>query len=466
MMHSLRVKLALSHALPFLLLMPMLTLYLFYSLEDFFNQNLLQQLTYQARLVQNRVQQNPAFTESQPAAQNLLSTISQLTDARVVLLSRDSTILASTRSEDVERIGTQYTDNAIQRALEGETAQGIGPGFTTDVAYVVMPLRTNGVINGVLRLSYEVDDVRAQFTQLRWTVVIGVALTALIGLGLGLGLATTITRPLRQLSTSAQQIAAGDFRQRVAIRSQDEVGQLARNFNQMTARLEEAEQIRTRQLAAIVHELTRPLAGMRAALETLRDYPNVNVETRNEFLDGLTDELARLERLLGTLRGVAKGALRPMQLNCSEISLERVIHASITHFKPMAASLGVTLNVDLPTRLPSIRADEDRLIQVMMNLIDNALKFTSRDGSVSIQVGKENDYLWVRVADTGAGIAPDEMAHLFQQFYRGSESRPPEKRGMGLGLAICRDIITAHGGEIHVDSEAGQGTQFTFTLPK
>ncbi|MBI5032138.1 MAG: HAMP domain-containing protein [Chloroflexi bacterium] len=466
MMQSLRVKLALSHALPFLLLMPILTLYLFYSLEDFFNQNLLQQLTYQARLVQNRAQQNPTLIESQPAAENLLSEISPLTDARVVLLSRDTTILASTRSEDAERIGTRYTDDAIQRALGGETAQGIGPGFTTDVAYVVLPLRSHGVTTGVLRLSYEVDDVRAQFAQLRWTVLLGVILTALGGLGLGLGLATTITRPLRRLGTSARQIAAGDYRERVPIRSQDEVGQLAQNFNQMAARLEEAEQIRTRQLAAIVHELTRPLAGMRAALETLREYPNVNVETRDEFLDGLTDELARLERLLSTLRGVAKGALRPMQLNCSAVSLERVIRASIAHFKPIAANSGITLNVELPTRLPSIRADEDRLIQVMMNLIDNALKFTPHGSSISVSVGAHTDHLWVRVADTGAGIATEEMEHLFQQFYRGAESRPPEKRGMGLGLAICREIIMAHGGEIQVDSEVGQGTQFTFTLPK
>ena len=466
MMQSLRVKLALSHTLPFLFLMPILTLYLFYSLEEFFNQNLLQQLTYQARLVQNREQQNPSLIENQPAAQNFLSEISTLTDARVVMLSHDTTILASTRPEDLLRISTHYTDDAIQRALNGDMVQGIGPGFTTEVAYVVLPLRYSGVTRGVLRLSYEVDDVRAQFAQLSWIVLIGVALTSLVGLGLGLGLAATITRPLRQLGESARRIAEGDYRERVPIRNQDEVGQLALNFNQMVARLEEAKQLRNRQLAVIVHELKRPLAGMSAAVETLRDHPHVDAKTRNEFLDGLTDELARLERLVSTLRGVAKGTLRPMQLNCSAVSLERMIRASIAHFKPIAANSGITLNVDLPTRLPIIRADEDRLIQVIINLIDNALKFTPRDGSISVNVGEDKDSLWVRVTDTGTGIAPEEMAHLFQQFYRGAESRPPEKRGMGLGLAICREIITAHGGKIHVESEVGQGTQFTFTLPK
>jgi signal transduction histidine kinase len=466
MRRSLRAKLVASHVLPVLFLMPILTLYLLYSLEGFLDQNLLQQLTYQARLIQSRAQQDPTIVGSRQAAQNFLVGISELTDARVVLLSRDATILASTRKEDAERIGTRYTDEAVTHALSGEDARGIGPGFTTEVAYVVLPICNNEVTTGALRLSYEVEDVRAQFNQLRWMVLIGVLLTGIVGLGLALGLAATITRPLHQLGVSAQRIAAGDYRARVSVQSQDEVGQLAQNFNQMVARLEGAEQARTRQLAAIVHELGRPLAGMRAALENLRDYPNASVETRDSFLAGVTEQVARLERLLGTLRGVAKSELRPMQLNRSEISLEDVVRASVVNFKTVAVESGITLSIDIPSYLPMIRGDEDRLIQVMTNLLDNALKFTPRDGRVSVVITEDKDAVSVSVADTGRGIAIEEMPYLFQQFYRGDESRPPEKRGMGLGLAICREIITAHGGTIHAESTMGQGTQFTFTLPK
>ncbi len=111
-------------------------------------------------------------------------------------------------------------------------------------------------------------------------------------------------------------------------------------------------------------------------------------------------------------------------------------------------------------------ADEDRLIQVLTNLLDNALKFTPREGEVIVAAGEDADAIWVRVSDTGSGIAPDELPYLFQQFYRGADSRPPEKRGMGLGLTLCREIITAHGGQITAESTQGQGTRFTFTLPK
>jgi signal transduction histidine kinase len=466
MMHSLRAKLAASHILPIFLLMPALGLYLLYSLEDFFTQALLQQLTQQAQLLQERAMENPELLDTPESARAFAAKIGQLTDARVVLLSKDEMILASTRAEDADRIGTHYTDESVAQALRGELAQGVGHGFATQVAFVALPLRRGGNIEGVLRLSYEVNDVRSEFDQLRWLILVGVALTALIGLALGLGLATTITRPLRRLSEGAQGIARGDYRARVAIHSRDEVGALAHSFNQMALQLDEAEQTRERQLAAIVHELARPLAGMKAAIETLRDGTDADSEIRDTLLAGVDGELDRLDRLIGTLEGVHRRAVRPMQLNRVEIALDRVIRAAVANFEPIAERSGIALNSELPDTLPRIFADEDRIIQVLTNLLDNAFKFTPRGGRITVRAREEGEQVWVQVADTGTGISPDELPLVFQQFYRGSESRPPEKRGMGLGLAICREIIIAHQGQIWAESEPGKGTRFTCTLPK
>jgi signal transduction histidine kinase len=328
-----------------------------------------------------------------------------------------------------------------------------------------MPVQDNGVVHGVLRLTYEVDDLRAQFNQLRWLVVGGTGVTAILGLVLGLGLATTITSPLHQLTERVQEIAAGQYGARVAIQRQDEIGSLARSFNQMAARLEEAESARQLQLAAIVHELARPLAGMRAAVETLLDGADADVEMRSDLLAGVGEELARLDRLISTLQDFHKHVFRPLQLQRARVSVERVIRASVATFEPMAAQLDIRLGLELSADLPTICADEDRLIQVLTNLLDNALKFTPRGGTITVEAGKQDDAVWIGVTDTGVGIAPDELPHVFQQFYRGAESRPPEKRGMGLGLTICREIISAHGGKIWVESEAGHGARFTFTLP-
>ncbi len=461
---SLRAKLAVSHILPILLLMPILSLYLLYSLEGFLTRSLTRQLTYQAQLVREQIEQAPDLVASQPAAQRFLAEIARLSDARVVILSRDGTILASTRDEDADRIGARFVDRSIQRALQGEPGEGVGPGLAGEVAYVVFPIQNDGATAGVLRLSYEIDDLRLQLHQLQWLVVGGVLLTAVLGLGLGLGLATTITRPLRQLSESTHDIAAGNYAARVALRGQDEVGRLARDFNQMAARLQEAEQTRERQLAAIVHELARPLAGMQAAVETLRDGADADRDARDALLAGVHEQVSRLDRMIGTLQSQHQRALRPMQLTRSQVSLDRVIRSTAINFEPIAAQCGVTLALDIPSDLPKIHADEDRLIQVLTNLLDNAFKFTPRAGKITVQARPDNAAVQVMVTDTGVGIAPEELPHVFQQFYSG-ELRPLEKRGMGLGLTICREIVSAHGGRIWVESEPGRGARFTFSLP-
>jgi signal transduction histidine kinase len=466
MMQSVRSKLVLSHLIPTLLLLPILSLYLLYSLESFYTQSLLQQLENQSRLLRDEVERNTAVISSADAAQSFLATIAPLADSRVILLNREATVLASTRVEDDARIGSFYDHPSVQQALRGDAARGVGPGFTTDVAYVVLPLYEGNQVVGALRLSYEVADVRGQFDQLRWLVLGGTLLTALLALALALGLAMTITRPLQQVSESARRIAGGNYRTRVEVRSRDEVGALAHSFNQMVQRLEEAEQARARQLAAIVHELARPLAGMRAAVETVREIVRDDPVMSESLLDGVEEELGRVERLVGTLQDLQRRALRPIRLNRSRLSLERVIRATVANFEPMAARQGIGLSVAIPRGLAPVDADEDRIIQVLTNLLDNAFKFTPRAGRVTVDAGEKGESVWVSVADTGVGIASEELPYIFQQFYRGGESRPPEKRGMGLGLAICREIIAAHQGQIRVESANGEGARFTFTLPK
>jgi two-component system OmpR family sensor kinase len=412
------------------------------------------------------VQQDQTLVKERQAAQDFLTPVAHMIAARVLLLSKDGIILGSTRPDDASRIGTRHPAPAVDQALHGLGSQGIGPGFRSEVAYVVLPIRQQGVPAGALRLSYEVDDVQAEFHYLRWLIVGGVSGTAILGLGLGLALATTVIQPLRQLTGNVQQIAGGNYQVRVAIQRRDEVGLLAQSFNQMAAQLEEGERARERQLAAIAHELARPLTGMRAAVETLHGGADTDAEMRELLFNGLEEELARLERLIGTLQGVHQRALRPVQLHRTEVSLDRIIRASVTNFEPMAVQAGITLAAQLPPALPKICADEDRLIQVLTNLLDNALKFTPRGGQVRIEAGKRAEAVWISVADTGVGITAAELPHIFQQFYRGEETRPAEKRGMGLGLAICQEIMTAHHGEIQVDSEPGRGTRFTLTLPK
>jgi two-component system, OmpR family, sensor histidine kinase BaeS len=464
-LQSLRTKFAIANILPILLLMPLLSLYLLNTLEEFYTQKLLQQLAQQGLLIFDQVREDSALVEDSTAAQEFLTAVGHNTPARVLLLSKEGVILGSTRAVDADYIGAQYRAPAVETALRGSSVQGTGKGLMSEVAYVVMSVQYNGAIRGVLRLSYEVDDVRTQFNQLRWLVIGGTGVTALLGLVLGLGLAKTVTNPLRYLTWSVQELAAGNYTARVGTQRQDEIGILTRSFNQMATQLAAAAAKRQQQLAAIVHELARPLTGMSAAVETLLDDVDTDAELRHDLLAGVGEEIARLERLVGTLQQVQKQIFQPLQLRCMPTSLDRIIHSTIANFEPVAAQRGVTLAAKLPADLPTICIDEDRMIQVLTNLLDNALKFTPSGGTITVAAWVEADAIQVCVSDTGVGIAPEELPLIFQQFYRGAESRPPETRGMGLGLTICQQIITAHGGKIRAESTLGQGTSMIFTLP-
>ena len=465
-LQSLRAKLTLAHVLPILLLLPLLNLYLLYSLEQFFTSKLLQNLSDQAHLLVAQVEQQPELIANTQVAQQFLAGIAASTNARVLLLSEENIILGSTQSEDEYYLGLPFPAPVIEQALQGTQVGGTGRGLSSEVAFVALPIMEGGRMRGVLRLSYEVADVRAQFDYLRWLIVGGFGVTIILALGIGFGLATTITRPLYRLMHHAQAIAAGNYQARVTIQRQDEVGALAGAFNQMATKLEESQAARQRQLAAIVHELTRPLAGMHAAVETLLDDALADPEMASSLLSGIASEVGRLERLIATLQGLDRRTLQPLQLQRTKLCLGRIVRASVAMFEPLAAQRDIALNVDLPAGLPHLCGDEDRLIQVMTNLLDNALKFTPRGGRILVTVEEQADVLCVSVGDSGVGIAPDELPHLFQQFYRGGESRPPEKRGMGLGLTLCREIITAHQGQFWVESRPGEGARFTFSLPK
>jgi signal transduction histidine kinase len=267
------------------------------------------------------------------------------------------------------------------------------------------------------------------------------------------------------LSHRIRKLAAGEFPAQVPVQRTDEIGILAQSFNQMAARIEEAQTLRQRQLAAIVHELARPLTGIRAAVETLADGAADDKEVAVELLTGIGEEIERLVRLLGPLQRLDQRIVHPLRLNQCEVNLANVIKASFAQYELVAQQAGSTLLSRIPTNLPLVYVDEDRVIQLLVNLLDNALKFTPPGGTIVLEVSAQDEFALICVADSGVGIGPDEMPHLFQQFYRGAESRPLEKRGMGLGLTICREIITAHGGKIWVESELNKGTRVLFTLP-
>ena len=294
----------------------------------------------------------------------------------------------------------------------------------------------------------------------------GLSIAAVIALSIalifGVVLARLITRPLRELTVAAENIANGNLDQRVPVRSRDEIGVLATQFNRMSSDLNHAIQLRHQMTADIAHDLRTPLTVLSGYLEALRDEVLKPTPTRFATLYDETQLLLRLVEDLHTLSladaGELPGTRRPLDPGAL---LERVAatyhHSAVQH--------GVELSVTPDPATPPIEVDPEQMARVLNNLVSNALRYTPSGGRVSLSTYAVPAGVELVVADTGEGIAAEHLPNIFERFYRADSSRHEHTGGSGLGLTIVKSIVELHGGSIRAASREGQGTRFTITLP-
>ena len=299
-------------------------------------------------------------------------------------------------------------------------------------------------------------------------VLIGGGVALVAALVIGFVVFRAITHPIDQLSHAAHSLARGDLTARVATTVQpsrlgdDELTELGATFNVMADSLQKAEALRRDMTADIAHELRTPLAVMRGNLEAMLDgvYP-----PDAEHLQPVLNQVHLLTRLVEDLRTLALAEAGQLPLTKRPIDLGRLIETTLASFQADAATQRVTLTAASIDSLPAIDADPDRVQQTIGILIANALRHTPADGSINIRLRRADTQAIIEVADSGAGIPPGDLPHVFERFYRADKSRSRESGGSGLGLAIAKSIVQAHGGTIDASSELGKGTILRFTLP-
>jgi signal transduction histidine kinase len=263
--------------------------------------------------------------------------------------------------------------------------------------------------------------------------------------------------PLSDLIDAAQRIEAGDLTPRVRERGPRELRALARAFNSMTLRLQASEDQRRRLLADVTHELRTPVAVLQGNLEALLDgvYP-----PDDQHLRPLLEETQVLSRLIDDLRTLSLAESGGLELHREATDVEVLIADVLASFRAEADASGVALQAAVPDELPLVEVDPLRLREVLSNLLGNALHHTPRGGEVRVTAGVRDRQLTLSVADSGSGIAAEDLPHVFERFYKS-----PDSRGSGLGLAIARNLVQAHGGEIGAESAPGQGTTMRITIP-
>ena len=278
-----------------------------------------------------------------------------------------------------------------------------------------------------------------------------------VGLVVSYFLSGNITRPLRQLSQAAEKIRQGDLKQEVPVDTQDEVGQLAEVFNQMSAELAANESNRQELLANIAHELKTPLAVLQGHLESMLDGVE---EPAPDKLFSMQEEVMRLTRLVGDLRDLSLAQVHRLELHLQPVDLDEKVERAADMLEPLLEEKKLRFVKELAPGLPVRQLDPDRLNQILYNLITNAIRYTHPGTPILLNTEPAGDRVRLTIADEGPGIAPEDLPHVFEQFYRGDKYRNRASGGSGIGLSLAKSFVEAQGGTITARNRNQGGAEF------
>jgi two-component system sensor histidine kinase BaeS len=297
------------------------------------------------------------------------------------------------------------------------------------------------------------------------TALITAALAALVGVLF----ARKITAPIKELSKAARKISGGDLSQRVTVNSNDEIGELGKAFNTMSTSIEKNIQLKHRLMVDVVHEIKTPLTVIQGNLEAMLDGV---IEPTPKKIAAIHTETLLLARLLNDLRDATLAQENELDLQRELQNIGPIARQVVEMFEPRAREEQKNLEARIPDGLPDSFIDQQRISQVLYNLLNNALKYTGEGDSIKIDVhidteinGTGKPVILVTISDTGTGISDEDLPHVFDHFYRVDESRARISGGSGIGLAIVKHLVEAHGGIVWAKSELGVGSSFFFTIP-
>lgn len=300
------------------------------------------------------------------------------------------------------------------------------------------------------------------FVRINQNILVSASIAVVLALALGFLLARTISRPIQELRTATCRVAEGALGYQVPVRTKDELGQLAASFNQMSSDLAHSNELRRQMTADVAHELRNPLSVLLGYTEALSDG---KLSGSADIFQSMHVEALHLQRLIEDLRTLSLADSGELPLMRQPVSPQLLAERTVQAYASGALLHNITLRTELPAELPDINIDPDRMAQVLGNLVQNALRHTPSGGEVMLSAAAKEDSIELCVRDTGGGIDTADLPHIFDRFYRVDPSRHSENGESGLGLAIVRSIVEAHGGSITVQSTMGKGSVFRIVLP-
>jgi signal transduction histidine kinase len=370
-----------------------------------------------------------------------------------MVVVRSSTGLETVRGAELGVDPPEFEDGIPHWGVIGRVSWAAVPTSTGGWVIALRPSPSRGTVG---RISATLGFLQSVWWQFLVAGAVGGGLALLMARWIARGM----TQPLRDMAAAAQLMETGDYSTRVTTRSMDEVGQLAQAFNRMSAELETLELSRRELVANVSHELKTPIAAIRAHLENLLDGIE---EPDRETLEVMLTQSDRLGRLVEQLLDLSKLQSGEVPLHREHVALAPLVAQVISEIE-VRGGTGARIARAVDDDLPPVDADAERVHQVLYNLVDNAVRATP-DGTITIEAHRRNGDVQISVADTGIGIEPEHLPRVFERFYRVDPGRGRQEGGTGIGLAIARSVVEAHGGKIRAESVPGEGSVFSFDLP-
>ncbi|MGE5658015.1 MAG: ATP-binding protein [Actinomycetota bacterium] len=351
----------------------------------------------------------------------------------------------------------------MKEALAQRSAHGMAKGILSqqDRLFIARPILRDGQFLGILRMSITLKQFQRQFAKVIWTVLGTLSLTLLLCALISDRLARSLSKPIETMQNFAIRLGSGHFGDKLCIRQSNELDQLAVELNRMSERLASLDQERRAFLANVSHELRTPISNVQVTVEALRNGAAEEPELRDRFFQIVEDETKRLSRLLRDLLDLGRLEAGVAQLEYQVLPLRRLLERAVNAMKLRMETQGVSVRLEVEDL--QLSADPERLLQALLNVIDNAIKHSAPNSEVFIAGYKQGKQATIKIQDQGPGISPSDLPRIFDQFYTTNPSR--SGNSTGLGLAIAKRIIEAHNGSINADSTPGQGATFTICLP-
>ncbi len=314
------------------------------------------------------------------------------------------------------------------------------------------------------------DDARTYphsypfLNSVRNSLIIGAVGATILAFVLSFVLFRMMINPVWKIIETIKGIAKGDYSRRVEIKSNDEIGELGNALNKMVENLENIENMRRELVSNVSHELSTPLTIISGYIEAMSDKVIRGTEPLKETLTLLKDEVDRLILMVNDLRKLSSIESSTFKLSINSLDLGKEVDKVILKFKTKFKAKDIILKSEIPSNLPRVKADEDKLSQILINLLDNAHNFSLKGGEIVISTRILNKFIELSISDSGIGISDGDLPHIFERFYRGEKSRSRKTGGTGIGLAIVKELVNAHDGEIKVKRGENGGSIFSFTL--